>query len=123
VRDTNDDPYESRSLVTEGWVPRYQFYFHGDRGQAGLTRHRRQLCKLLWTLWSPGWDFDDETFARTAESFDNPDFVEVVIHSYRHRFVEAPLLVLTAEKLVCRPELWRRCERCVALRTTRVPQP
>ena len=64
----------------------YQFYFHGDRGQAGLTRHRRQLCKLLWTLWSPGWDFDDETFASTAESFDNPDFVEVVIHSYRHRF-------------------------------------
>ena len=64
----------------------YQFYFHGDRGRAGLTRHRRAFCKLLWTLWSPGWDFDDETFGRTAESFDNPDFVEVVIHSYRHRF-------------------------------------
>jgi pimeloyl-ACP methyl ester carboxylesterase len=64
----------------------YQFYFHGDRGQAGLTRHRRQLCKLLWTLWSPSWHFDDETFDRTAESFDNPDFVEIVIHSYRHRF-------------------------------------
>jgi pimeloyl-ACP methyl ester carboxylesterase len=44
----------------------------------------------LWELWSPNWRFDDATFERTAASFDNPDFVQVVIQSYRHRFRLAP---------------------------------
>lgn len=64
----------------------YQYYFHSERGRAGLDENRRPLCRLLWRLWSPSWDFSDEVFERTAAAFDNPDFVEVVIHSYRHRF-------------------------------------
>jgi pimeloyl-ACP methyl ester carboxylesterase len=68
----------------------YQYYFHGARGRAGLALNRVELCKLLWRLWSPDWRFDDATYARTAESFDNPDFVDVVIHSYRHRFGLVP---------------------------------
>lgn len=68
----------------------YQYYFHGERGRAGLEQNRRELCKLLWRLWSPNWRFDDATFERTAASFDNPDFVAVVVHSYRHRFGLAP---------------------------------
>jgi pimeloyl-ACP methyl ester carboxylesterase len=68
----------------------YQWYFHTERGRAGLAANRRPLCRLLWELWSPNWRFDDATFERTAASFDNPDFVEVVIQSYRHRFRLAP---------------------------------
>jgi pimeloyl-ACP methyl ester carboxylesterase len=68
----------------------YQYYFHTERGRAGLQANRRAFCKLLWRLWSPSWKFDDATFDRTAASFDNPDFVEVVIHSYRCRFGYAP---------------------------------
>jgi pimeloyl-ACP methyl ester carboxylesterase len=68
----------------------YQYYFHTERGRAGLQANRRELTKLLWRLWSPNWKFEDSTFERTAASFDNPDFVEVVIHSYRHRFGYAP---------------------------------
>lgn len=64
----------------------YQYYFNTERGRAGLEAHRAEFTKLLWQLWSPSWPFDDETFARTAVSFDNPDFVDVVIHSYRHRY-------------------------------------
>ncbi len=64
----------------------YQYYFHSERGRAGLAKDRRAVCKLLWKLWSPTWRFDDPTFERTARAFDNPDFVDVVIHSYRHRF-------------------------------------
>ena len=82
----------------------YQYYFHGERGRAGLAQNRRALCKLLWRLWSPNWQFDDATFELSAASFDNPDFVDVVIHSYRHRFglvpgdpqVEATEQLLTA---------------------------
>ena len=64
----------------------YQYYLHGERGRAGLTENRRAFCRLLWSLWSPTWRFDDDTYSRSAASFDNPDFVDVVIHSYRHRF-------------------------------------
>lgn len=64
----------------------YQYYFHSERGRAGLAADRRAVCKLLWRLWSPTWAFDHATFERSAAAFDNPDFVDVVIHSYRHRF-------------------------------------
>ncbi len=68
----------------------YQYYFHSERGRAGLQANRHDFCKLLWKLWSPGWKFDDATYDRTSVSFNNPDFVDVVIHSYRHRFGYAP---------------------------------
>jgi pimeloyl-ACP methyl ester carboxylesterase len=68
----------------------YQYYFNTERGRAGLKANRRSLCKLLWRDWSPTWHFTDETYDRTAPSFDNPDFVDVVIHSYRHRLGNAP---------------------------------
>jgi pimeloyl-ACP methyl ester carboxylesterase len=64
----------------------YQYYFHSERGRAGLAQNRHALCKLLWKLWSPRWEFDDATYDRSAPAFDNPDFVPVVIHSYRHRY-------------------------------------
>ena len=64
----------------------YQYYFHGDRGRAGLAANREAFCRLLWAQWSPTWAFTEANFLQTAESFANPDFVEVVIHSYRHRF-------------------------------------
>jgi len=64
----------------------YQYYFHSERGRAGLTLNRREICHLLWRLWSPKWAFDEATYDATAAHFDNPDFVDVVIHSYRHRF-------------------------------------
>jgi len=64
----------------------YQYYFHSERGRLGLTKYRKELCRLLWSHWSPTWKFDNDTFEATAISFTNPDFVEVVVHSYRHRY-------------------------------------
>jgi pimeloyl-ACP methyl ester carboxylesterase len=66
-----------------GW---YQWYFQTERGKTGLEQNRREICRLLWELWSPNWKFTDALFAETAGSFDNPDFVQIVIHSYRHRY-------------------------------------
>jgi pimeloyl-ACP methyl ester carboxylesterase len=68
----------------------YQYYFHTERGRAGLTANRSEFCRLLWQLWSPTWQFSQQTYERSAASFDNPDFVEVVIHSYRHRYGYTP---------------------------------
>lgn len=68
----------------------YQYYFHTPRGVEGLTQYRRSFCELLWKLWSPTWSRNAERYPLTAPTFDNPDFVDVVIHSYRHRFMYAP---------------------------------
>jgi pimeloyl-ACP methyl ester carboxylesterase len=68
----------------------YQWYFNTERGRLGLEKNRRGICRLLWQMWSPSWRFTDQEYNRTAPSFDNPDFVDVVIHSYRHRHGNAP---------------------------------
>jgi pimeloyl-ACP methyl ester carboxylesterase len=68
----------------------YQWYFNTESGRAGLDQNRRALCELLWREWSPTWKFTPEMYALTALSFDNPDFVDCVIHSYRHRNFNAP---------------------------------
>lgn len=68
----------------------YQYFFHSERGRAALTRDRRDVCRLLWKQWSPTWRFDEATFERSARAFDHPDFVDVVIQSYRHRFGLVP---------------------------------
>ncbi|MFK0247248.1 alpha/beta fold hydrolase [Amycolatopsis azurea] len=64
----------------------YQYYFHSERGRRGLTENREELCALLWRTWSPTWTGADAAFPASAPSLHNPDFVDVVIHSYRHRF-------------------------------------
>jgi len=63
----------------------YQFYFATERGYAGYDKNRNEFNKLIWRLASPKWNFDDATFDRTAQSFNNPDHVAVVIHNYRWR--------------------------------------
>ena len=74
---------EAPEIEARNW---YQWYFQNDRGREGLSRYRRELARQLWHEWSPDWDFDDRTFEATAVSFDNPDFVDVVVHSYRVRY-------------------------------------
>jgi len=64
----------------------YQYYFQIERGRAGLAANRRGITKILWEQWSPNWAFDEACLDRTAVAHDNPDYVDVVIHSYRHRY-------------------------------------
>lgn len=80
-----------RPVPPEGEVPLwYQYYFHQERGRAGLQRYRQEIARILWTQWSPNWSFDEATFERAAAAFDSPDFVDIVVHSYRHRFGLVP---------------------------------
>lgn len=83
--DVHDAGFRKSLLSPEGerdcW---YQWYFHTDRGVRGLIENRRAICRFLWVSWSPTWQFDDGEFETTAASFDNPDFVPVVVQEYRH---------------------------------------
>jgi len=63
----------------------YQFYFATSRGRAGYETYRKDFAKLIWQIASPKWEFDDATFDRSAQAFDNPDHVSIVIHNYRWR--------------------------------------
>ena len=64
----------------------YQWYFQIERGRAGLAADRRSITRILWQQWSPNWQFDEACLERTSAAHDNPDYVDIVIHSYRHRY-------------------------------------
>jgi pimeloyl-ACP methyl ester carboxylesterase len=86
----------------------YQYYFHTERGRAGLEQNRRALCRYIWQIWSPDWTFDDATYENSAASFDNPDFVAVTVQSYRHRFGYAagdPALEPVEQRLAAQPAI------------------
>ncbi len=86
----------------------YQWYFNTDAGRRGLEQNRSALCKLLWREWSPTWRFSDELFELTAQSLDNPDFVDCVVHSYRHRNFNAagePRFIAVEQQLAKRPPI------------------
>jgi pimeloyl-ACP methyl ester carboxylesterase len=68
----------------------YMWYFNTDAGARALEANRHDIIRYLWETWSPEWQYSDEDYARSSPSFDNPDFVEVVVHSYRHRQLNAP---------------------------------
>ena len=68
----------------------YQWYFHTEQGRAGLENYRHNIIRHLWKTWSPNWQYGDDYYNSAAISFENPDFVDVVLHSYQHRHVNAP---------------------------------
>lgn len=86
----------------------YQWYFHGERGRRGLEADRRGIARLLWRQWSPEWAFAEAEFEASVAAFDNPDFVEVVIHSYRHRYGLVPgdpAVAAIEARLAAQPEI------------------
>lgn len=86
----------------------YQYYFQTERGRLGLTADPAGIAKVIWTRNSPGWAFDDATLARTAVHFNNPDYVDVVIHSYRHRHglvAGDPALADIEARLAAQPDI------------------
>jgi pimeloyl-ACP methyl ester carboxylesterase len=104
IQDVFSPPRPFAPRVEAGYW--YQWYFNTERGRIGLTQNRHALCKLLWEQWSPTWRFSDATYQQTAVSFDNPDFVDCVIHSYRHRNLGAkgdPQLEAVERQLATRP--------------------
>jgi len=83
---TRGQPMQARQAA-QFW---YMWYFNTEQGAAALQANRHDLIRYLWDTWSPEWRYTDEAYARSAPSFDNPDFVDIVVHSYRHRLVNAP---------------------------------
>ena len=84
-----NDPSQPLSLehARNYW---YHWYMATPRGESALRGDRRAFCRFMWDTWAPpGW-FDPQEFERTAEAFDTPEWADVVLHSYRHRWGHAP---------------------------------
>lgn len=64
----------------------YHWYFSLPRGIELVRNARRELGKFMWRTWSPTWQFSESDYSETAASFENPDWADVTIHSYRHRW-------------------------------------
>lgn len=64
----------------------YQWFFALPQGEAALRADRRELCRYLWSTWSPSWEFAASELERTATAFENPDWIQVTLHGYRHRW-------------------------------------
>jgi pimeloyl-ACP methyl ester carboxylesterase len=81
---TNDPDQElSLKQARNYW---YHWYFMLERGARLIREDRRRVTHYIWETWGPpGW-FSQADFDATAPSFDNPDWAEVVLHSYRHRW-------------------------------------
>jgi pimeloyl-ACP methyl ester carboxylesterase len=68
----------------------YFFYFLTERGRAGLAGDPRGVARVIWQRNSPEWQFREHDLERAAKAFANPDYTDVVLHSYRHRLGFAP---------------------------------
>jgi pimeloyl-ACP methyl ester carboxylesterase len=87
IQDINAAMHPLRPDLEAGFW--YFFYFLTERGRAGLAANRREIAEVIWRRNSPRWAFDVTDLDRAAQAFDNPDYVDVVIHSYRHRLGQA----------------------------------
>lgn len=64
----------------------YHWYMSTPRGEALVREERHAFTRYIWDAWCPFWKIDDAAFAATASAFDNPDWADVVLNSYRHRW-------------------------------------
>ncbi|KAH6842632.1 Alpha/Beta hydrolase protein [Chaetomium sp. MPI-CAGE-AT-0009] len=85
--------------LERAWVPLdvkveagfwYFYYFLTPRGEAALAEKPKEIARLVWERNSPLWGFSEEDLDRAAETFENPDYVSIVTHVYRHRLFYAP---------------------------------
>lgn len=68
----------------------YHWYMATPRGERTVREDRRAFTRMMWDTWSPAGWYEPQEFEATATAFDNDDWADVVLHSYRHRWGHAP---------------------------------
>jgi pimeloyl-ACP methyl ester carboxylesterase len=68
----------------------YHWFMATPRGQHAVEEDRRAFTRVMWDTWSPAGWYQEQEFDKAAQSFENPDWARVVVHSYRHRWGYAP---------------------------------
>jgi pimeloyl-ACP methyl ester carboxylesterase len=68
----------------------YHWYMNTPKGRAAVDQDRRAFARMMWDLWAPAGWYDPAEFEETAQAFDNPDWTDVVVHSYTQRWGLSP---------------------------------
>lgn len=80
-----NDPNQAISLqqACNYW---YHWFMATPRGGLTVENDRYTFARMMWDTWSPpGW-YSEADFETACRAFDSPDWAEVVLHSYRHRW-------------------------------------
>ena len=64
----------------------YHWFFSTERGAKLVREESAALAGYLWATWGPSAWIEESAFETTAASFRNPDWADVTVHSYRHRW-------------------------------------
>jgi pimeloyl-ACP methyl ester carboxylesterase len=64
----------------------YQWFLQTQQAPLALEHDRRAFCQFIWQKWLGPGHFDRQQFDATAPAWDNPDWVAVTLHYYRHRW-------------------------------------
>jgi pimeloyl-ACP methyl ester carboxylesterase len=64
----------------------YQWFMNLDQGAEAVRADPKGFARIQWETWSPSGWFDDAEFEATAQSFANPDWVEITLNGYRGRW-------------------------------------
>ena len=84
-----NDPTQALSIAQARnyW---YHWYMATPRGERTVREDGRNFARMMWDTWAPpGW-YEAEEFEQTAQAFDNADWADITLHSYRHRWGHAP---------------------------------
>lgn len=79
----NPDQQISLTQARNYW---YHWYMATPRGEKTVREERRAFARMMWDTWAPAGWYDEAEFEATAAAFDTPDWPDVVLHSYRHRW-------------------------------------
>lgn len=64
----------------------YHWLMATPRGADTVRNDGPAFARYMWDTWSPAGWYAEAEFAEAARAFDNPDWANVVLHSYRHRW-------------------------------------
>jgi pimeloyl-ACP methyl ester carboxylesterase len=66
----------------------YQWFLCVEGGRAKVHDDPVGFARIQWATWSPAGWADETEFSETAESFSNPDWVNITANAYRSRWVK-----------------------------------
>lgn len=64
----------------------YHWYMATPRGARMLQEEREAFARMMWDTWAPAGWYAPADFNQAAQAFQGEDWVEIVLHSYRHRW-------------------------------------
>jgi len=84
-----NDPAQSLSYAqTRSYW--YHWFMATERGEKAVRSDGKGFAKMMWDTWSPAGWYSEADFDETARAFENPDWPDIVLHSYRQRWGHAP---------------------------------